>query len=120
MGYTQLRRPLQTALPILLAPPVPTLPAVALPPPLSPSPALPAALQTHLPELQGGDEHTEALRGAIRAAGAHQHRAGQRGGGGRPHPPGAGCPGGAPCGRDVGVGIGGGHLFWPSTSERAR
>lgn len=42
---------LQIGLSLLLASPVPTLPTGAWPLPLSPSPALPAALQTHLPEL---------------------------------------------------------------------
>lgn len=40
-------------------------------------PALTAAIQAHLPELQGGDKHPEALRGTLRPAGTHQHRAGQ-------------------------------------------
>lgn len=62
-------------LPVFLAPLVPTLLTLAFSCPLL-SPALPAALQTHLPELQGGNKRAETLRGALWLVGSHQHRAG--------------------------------------------
>ena len=62
---------------------------ISVPPPPPPSAARPAALPPHLPGLQGAEQRAAALREPLQPAGPAQHGAGQRGGGGGPHPAGA-------------------------------